>query len=114
MIEKTSDNVELADQFAKKIHGFVDRLQERAAGMEKVVDEDTAAMFSERAMAKVESKLDKFQSYVDKDPMKASLMAFGIGALSTRVMKKRAAKNAELSEEASTEEPKKAKVSKAA
>ncbi|RKX38607.1 MAG: hypothetical protein DRP64_15450 [Verrucomicrobia bacterium] len=113
MIEKTSDNVELVDQFAEKIHGFVDRLQERASGMEKVAGEDSAAMFSERAMAKVESKLDKFQSFVDKDPMKASLMAFGIGALSTRVMKKRAAK-AELVEEASSEKPKKAKVSKAA
>ncbi len=110
MIEKTSDNVELTDQFADKIHGFVDRLQERASGMEKVVGEDTTAMFSERAMAMVESKLGKFQSYVDKDPMKASLMAFGIGALSTRVMKKRAAK-AEL---ASSEEPQEAEASKAA
>ena len=113
MIEKTSDNVELADQFAEKIHGFVGRLQERATGMGKVVDEDSAAMLSERAMTMVESKIDKFQSFVDKDPMKASLMAFGIGALSTRVMKKRAAK-AELVKDASSEKPKKAKVSKAA
>jgi len=118
MSKKTSENVKPLDEFAEKVHGFVDRFQERVASMEKITPDCPAAIFSERALAKVErkmsqieSKMDKFQDYAEKNPMVASLIAFRIDALSTRPPRKRRTK---VAKDASSKKSRKVRAREAA
>ncbi len=80
-------NAELADQLVGTIHEFVDRLHERAAGIEKVAGKGSMPNISERASAKIDKEVNRLQGFVEKNPMMAALAAFGFGAISTRILK---------------------------
>jgi len=82
-------NVELADQLVGTIHEFVDRLHERAAGIEKVAGNRPMPDISERASAKIDKEVNRLEGLIEKNPMMAALAAFGFGAISTRVLKGR-------------------------
>ena len=111
MNEKTSDNVEMTDTFTETIQGFVELLQERAVGVDKIVADHSATIVSETVAAKIEPLVNKFQSYVEKNPMMATMMAFGMGAFSTQVLQGR---GMTVAKEAPSDEPQEASVSKAA
>jgi len=88
MNEKTSEQYEeLTDYFAQTVHKFVDQLRERAAGMEKVAGGGATAAFSDRAMENIDREVNKLQAFVGENPTRAALMAFGAGAVASRIFK---------------------------
>jgi len=102
----SQENLELAEHFAGTIHAFVDRLHERAAGIEKVAGKRSTPDISERAMAKIEKEVNKLQGLIEQNPMMAALVAFGFGTISTRIMEGRSsAVEADVADEAPAEEP---------
>jgi len=87
MDEKTSEKYgELADYFALTVHQFVDRLHERAAGMEKFVGGDSQMALNDMAMAKIDREVNRIQEFFEENPERAALMAFGVGAIASRFL----------------------------
>ena len=88
MDEKTGEKyAELADYFAQTVHQFVDRLHERAAGMQKVVGGGSQMAFNDMAMEKIDREVNRMQEFFEKNPERAALMAFGVGAIASRFLK---------------------------
>ena len=119
MNDKTSEQyVELTEYFAKTVHTFVDRLAERAAGMEKVTGSGSTAAFADMAMQKIDHEVNRMQEFVGENPTRAALMAFGAGAIASRIFKGVGAAEAPKAAETVAEKPKqvakKAPVKKAA
>ncbi|RKX38609.1 MAG: hypothetical protein DRP64_15460 [Verrucomicrobia bacterium] len=83
----SAKNAELANQLVGTIHEFIDRLHERAAGIEKIAGKGSMPDISERASAKIDKEVNRLQGFVEKNPMMAALAAFGFGAISTRILK---------------------------
>jgi hypothetical protein len=91
MIEKTgNDYTELTDYFAKTVHEFVDRLHERAAGIEKMMGGGASIALDEMAMDRIDREVDRLQGFFEKNPTRAALMAFGVGAIASRFLETKA------------------------
>lgn len=87
MDEKTGEKyAELNDYFAQTVHQFVDRLHERAAGMQEVVGGSQMA-FNDLAMKRIDNEVNRIQEFFEKNPERAALMAFGVGAIASRFLK---------------------------
>lgn len=116
MSDKTSEQYEeLTDYFAQTIHKFVDRLRDQAGGMEMLADRGSQVELKELAMEKIDREVNRMQEFVAKNPARAAVMAFGVGAVASRVLggPGPSAKPEPVEVEAPAAKPKKASAKKA-
>lgn len=110
MSKKTSESLQVVDQFAETAHGLIDRLRERALDMEADF-EKRQKEGSEAVVAGMERQVSMIEKMIEENPMVSAMVAFGFGAFATRVFK---AKSGAWSKTESAEAKPKAGVKKAA
>lgn len=115
MNDTTSGNSMLIEQLAKTAHDLVDHLQVRAVKMEADLGKQSKET-SDQLVAGIEHQVNGLESFIAENPAAAAAIAFGLGAVGTRVFK-----SLDLSqfgarpvESVSSEEPTEVSVEKAA
>ncbi len=93
----------LFDQLAKTAHYMVDRVHERAVKLEANVTAQSKQT-GELAVASMQREVTSLEKMIEQNPMMAAMVAFGLGAFASRVMKPTAS---------GTATPKSAKATKA-
>lgn len=115
MKSKGGETSQLVDQLAKTAHEVVDRMHERAAEMEQSISKQSQET-GKQVVAGLEREVSSLETYIEENPMMAAVVAFGIGAFASRLMKATAMAppKAASAESASSGAKKKASISKAA
>jgi len=76
----------LFDQLAKTAHHMVDRVHERAVKLEANVTAQSKQT-GELAVATMEREVTSLEKVIEQNPMMAAMVAFGLGAFASRVLK---------------------------
>lgn len=86
MKAKSGESAQLVDQLAKTAHEMIDRVQERAAQMEENIGKQSKET-GKRVVAGIEREVSGLEKYIEENPMMATMIAFGIGAFASRIIK---------------------------
>ena len=86
MDANTVDVSRFVDKAAKTAHATIERVQGRVAKMEEGLGDRVEAS-SDRLIARFESRAQAFGKYIEANPVKATMVAFGIGMWASRMFK---------------------------
>ena len=83
---KSSKTPRLVDKAAKAAHETIERLHERVGSTEKGPANRTSGSGGD-VMATFERRAQALGNYIEANPVKAAVIAFGIGAWASRIIK---------------------------
>jgi len=83
---KNVDVSRFVDQASKAAHERIERVHGRVAKIEEGLGDRVEAS-SEHFLAKFESRAQAFSKYIEANPVKATMVAFGIGMWASRVFR---------------------------